>query len=176
MRTADLHYNRTARLLHWTIAALIIANLPLGFFRAALRDLFPAMMIHKSIGLAVLVLSLIRLVWRLTHPAPPLPAHMPAWEKAAAHGLHWILYAAMILLPLSGWVMSSAGTRPLSFFELFPVPKLPVGEGAGEGAEAMHVALGYAMLALLAGHIGAALRHHFILRDNILTRMLRGAE
>jgi cytochrome b561 len=171
------HYDRVARTLHWTIGALIIVNLTLGILHDPLGKIFPAMPIHKSIGFVVLLLSLGRLVWRLTHPAPPLPASMPGWEKAAAHALHWLFYALMIVLPMTGWVFSSAGERPLQFFFLFDIPKLAVEKGSGlaQGTHNAHVVFGYLWAVLLVGHVGAALRHHFLLKDKVLLRMWRAA-
>jgi cytochrome b561 len=169
-----LHYNRVARWLHWTIAVLIIANLVIGIFHDGLGKAFPAMPIHKSIGMLVLVLSLVRLGWRLTHPAPPLPASVSRIETGLAHGFHWLLYALMIVMPMSGWIFSSAGKYPLGFFGLFEIPKFaltkadPIVGLAHEG----HEVLGYAMAALVVGHIAAALRHHFLLKDGVLRRML----
>lgn len=171
------HYNRVARTLHWTIGVLVIGNIIGGIFHDPLGALFPVMPIHKSIGFIVLALSVLRLIWRLTHPAPPLPDHMPAWEKFAAHGLHWIFYALMIVMPMTGWVFSSAGDRPLQFFWLFDIPKLAVEKGSGlaQGTHNAHVVFGFSWAALLLIHVGAALRHHFILKDNVLHRMWRSA-
>ena len=177
MTEALIHYNRVARTLHWTIGTLVLTNLILGILHDPLGEIFPAMPIHKSIGFLVLALSLGRLAWRLTHPAPPLPAAMPGWEKAAAQGLHWFFYALMIAMPLTGWIFSSAGKYPLSFFFLFDIPKLAVEKGSPivAGAHSAHVVLGFLWAALLVGHVGAALRHHFILKDGVLTRMWRSA-
>lgn len=177
MSGSELHYNRVARVLHWTIGGLIIINLFLGIFHDPLGKAFPVMPIHKSIGLTVLALSLFRLGWRLTHPAPPLPDTLARWEKAAAHGLHWIFYALMIVLPMTGWIFSSAGDRPLQFFWLFDVPKFAVEKGSplAEGTHNAHVVLGFLWVALLIGHVGAALRHRFIIKDGVFERMWRGA-
>lgn len=167
-------YNAVARSFHWIIALLIIANLWLGIAHESLPKEWKVMPLHKSIGLTVLALSILRLVWRLTHAAPALPAAMPAWEKSAAHLTHWIFYAFMILVPLSGWIMSSANQYPLNWFSLFDVPKFTVAKGdaivgiAHEGHEIM----GFAWLALVVLHIVAALRHHFVLKDGVLRRML----
>jgi cytochrome b561 len=173
MTEALLHYNRVARILHWTIGTLIIANILLGIFHDPLGEMFAAMPLHKSIGFTVLGLSLFRLAWRITHPAPPLPAAMPGWEKAAALSLHWIFYALMIILPMTGWIFSSAAKYPLSFFGLFDIPKLDVQPKTPlqQGAHNAHVVLGYLWAVLLVGHIGAALRHHFLLKDGVLGRM-----
>lgn len=177
MTEATLHYNRVARVLHWTIGGLIIVNLALGILHDPIGESFPAMPIHKSIGFVVLALSLFRLFWRITHPAPPLPAAMPGWERFSAHALHWVFYALMIVLPVTGWIFSSAGKYPLEFFWLFDIPKLAVEKGSGlaEGTHNAHVVFGYAWAGLLVLHVGAALRHHFILKDTILTRMWRAA-
>ena len=177
MTEALLHYNRVARMLHWTIGTLIILNIAGGLLHEPLEDVVQLMPLHKSIGFLVLLLSLVRLGWRLTHPAPPLPDSMPRWEKAAAHGLHWIFYALMIALPLTGWAFSSAGKYPLSFFGLFDIPKLAVEKGSGlaEGTHNAHVVFGYLWAGLLFVHVGAALRHQFILKDGVMRRMWRGA-
>lgn len=173
MSEAVLHYNRVARVLHWTVGALIIVNIVLGIFHDPLGEMFAAMPLHKSIGFTVLALSLFRLAWRLTHPAPPLPATMPGWEKGAAHALHWIFYALMLVLPITGWIFSSAGKYPLSWFGLFEIPKLAVEKGSGlaQGTHNAHVLFGYTWVVLLVGHVAAALRHQYMLKDGVLDRM-----
>lgn len=169
-----IRYTSTARLLHWTMALLIVANLILGFAHDALPKGFPVMPIHKSIGITVLALTILRVVWRLTHRPPPLPANLPAWEKGAAHLTHFFFYAFMLVLPLSGWILTSAGTRPLNWFFLFDVPKFGVSkEDAIVGlSRSAHEVLPWIWVALLLVHIGAALRHHFILKDDVLRRMI----
>ena len=170
-------YNRTARALHWIMALLVIVNLGLGLFHDALPDDWKVIPVHKSIGMTVLALALVRLGWRLTHRPPPLPADMPQWERAAATASHVSLYTAMLFLPLTGWIMSSASPRPVSWSFLFDFPKFAVEKGAPlqSAADVGHAVLGYATAALALIHIGAALRHHFVLRDAILRRMLAGA-
>lgn len=178
MTAAVLHYNRVARSLHWTIGGLVILNIAIGILHDPLGEIYKGTMgIHKSIGFTVLVLSLFRLYWRITHPAPPLHAAMPGWEKAAAHILHWTFYALMIAMPMTGWIMSSAGKYPLEYFGLFDIPKLAVEPKSAlqMATHNAHVVLGFAWAGLLVIHVGAALRHHFILRDNILLRMWREA-
>lgn len=167
-------YSRVAIAFHWTIAALVIVNMVIGIGHDYLPALRAAMGAHKSIGILVLALTLGRIAWRLGHRPPPLPAAMPAWEKGAAHAGHLGLYLLMLALPVSGWVMASnpERVRPLTFFGLFDIPYLPVSAaGAGAGHDA-HGVLGWIMLALLALHIGAALRHHLVRRDGVLARML----
>jgi cytochrome b561 len=163
-------YSAVAIAFHWTIAALVVVNLAIGL----LHDALPrgSISLHKSIGLTVLALTLARVAWRLTHRPPPLPAATPRWQRATAHGVHWALYALMILLPLSGWVMVSANAtpRPLAWFGL-PVPLLPMSPDIGPVLAARHAQLGWTMLALVVLHVGAALWHHLIRRDGTLARM-----
>ncbi len=167
-------YSGVARALHWIIAILILFNLWLGFAHDALPREWKVMPVHKSVGLTVLALTIARIGWRIGHKAPPLPDAMPGWEKRTAHGTHVAFYALMLILPLSGWIMSSAGDRPLNWFFLFDVPKFGVAKGdaiVGLSHEA-HELLPWLWSALIVVHILAALRHHFILKDGVLRRML----
>lgn len=167
-------YTTVARWLHWIIAIMVIGNIIGGLAHDALEDVLPVIPMHQAAGITILLLTLVRIGWRLSHPAPPLPAEMPGWEKVAAHATHFLFYALLLLVPISGWVMSSASDKPLTWFWLFPVPKFGVTredalfDVAHEGHEIMGLLFG--ALALL--HIAAALRHHFILKDGVLRRML----
>lgn len=167
MTMDNARYNAGARTLHWIIAVLIIANLASGLAGFAIP-------VHKAIGLTVLALSVVRLGWRMAWKAPPYPASMSRAETGLAHAVHGVLYLFMIAMPLSGWIMSSAGKYPLTWFGLFDWPKLPVAKGsalAGAGHE-FHEIGGWVLLALVAGHVAAALRHQFLLKDGVLRRML----
>lgn len=173
--TASERYSRGAIAFHWTIAALIIFNLWLGLGHDALPETWKVMPVHKAVGVTILVLTLARIGWRIAHPAPPLPAHLPGWERAAAHGSHFLLYAFMLIMPLSGWAMvSGVKRRPLEWFGLFDILYLPVSQGLADVGHDVHELLGWGFVALILLHIGAALRHHFLLRDNVLLRMLPG--
>lgn len=169
-------YGRVAIALHWAIALLILANLPIGYFAETIeqqlgRNLVP---LHKSIGLTVLALSLVRLGWRLLHPPPPLPASLPRWRAAAARFAHVAFYAMIIALPLTGWLRTSPNAYPLTWFGLVVVPKFPIERGslAAEIAPLAHELLAWVMAALVLVHVAAALHHHFRLRDAVLLRML----
>ena len=173
--TAGERYSRGAIAFHWTIAALIIFNLWLGIAHDSLPKDWKVMPVHKAVGVTVLILTLARIGWRMAHPVPPMPTHMPAWERAAANASHFLLYAFMLIMPLSGWAMvSGVKRRPLEWFGLFDIPYLPVSQGVADIGHEVHEILGWGFVALIVVHIAAALRHHFLLRDNVLARMLPG--
>lgn len=167
-------YTRIARLLHWGIATLILVNLFLGFLHGVLPRAMMAMPVHKSIGMTVLALTLVRILWRLTHRPPSLPATLPRWEHVGAVLVHGVFYAFMILLPLSGWIMSSAGTYPLNWFFLFDLPKFAVVKTDALYGLSHHVheGLPWLWITLILLHVGAAFRHHFVMKDDVLRRML----
>ena len=193
MRTDSPRYTAVAIALHWAIAAAIICNLLLGWWMhdalkvADTKALaITGFQLHKSLGLTILALSLLRLIWRLTHRPPALPDTMPHWEQWAARGAHAAFYALMIGLPLSGWLMVSAqwdGGKPLNvptlWFGLFEVPHLfglnetaDAFRGAfAHNAEETHEWLAKGTAALLILHVAAALKHHFVNRDSVLIGM-----
>lgn len=167
-------YNRTARALHWIIAALVIGNIAGGLLHDALEDVVNLMPLHKAAGMTVLALTLVRIGWRLTWTAPPHPHAMSGLEVLAAKATHLLFYALMLAMPVTGWIMASAGKYPLTWFGLFDLPKLPVTREDplyAIGHEG-HELLGWLFLALAVLHIAAALRHHLLLKDNVLRRML----
>lgn len=167
-------YNHVARALHWIIALLVIGNIAGGLLHDALEDTINLIPIHKSVGMTVLALTLVRIAWRFTWRAPAHPAGMGALEVLAARATHLVFYALMLAMPLSGWIMASAGKYPLNWFGLIDLPKLAVTRADPAyliGREA-HELLGWLFAALAVLHIAAALRHHFFLRDGVLKRML----
>ena len=171
-----VRWTAVAKLLHWLVAALIALQFVLGWMAATWRlsptklELF---VWHKSTGMLVLLLVLVRLGWRLTHPAPELPAGMPRWERIGAQLSHVLLYAAMLALPLTGWVINSAAGVPFRIYWHIPLPAIVAPDRHVAGiAAAVHFAIGMALLLLLVVHVGAALRHHFVKRDDVLSRML----
>ncbi|TKD49958.1 cytochrome b [Sphingomonas baiyangensis] len=181
MRTAIVRtdrYSRGAIAFHWTIAVLVLFNLALVWAGDAIFGDFPAMPTHKAVGITVLVLSIARLVWRWTHRPPPLAPTLNGWQRVAARGTHYAFYVLMIGVPLGGWVLVSGAEtrRPLNWFGLFDIPFLPVSRSAGELASAVHGTAGTLLAGLIALHVAAALRHHLLLRDNTLARMVPGLE
>jgi cytochrome b561 len=165
--------------LHWLVAALIVAQVALGVSAVAWHlsptklDLF---VWHKSLGMLVLALVAARLAVRATHRAPALPAAMPRWERHAARASHALLYALIVALPLSGWIVNSAANVPVRLFWLVPLPAIAAPSKALEALAARaHLALVVALVALVAIHVAAALRHHLTLRDDVLRRMLPSA-
>ncbi len=168
-------YTRTAITLHWTIALLIFAAFPLGVYMHDL-PLSPNKLqlysYHKWIGVTIFLLAVLRMAWRITHRPPPLPG-MQRWEKIAAHATHYLLYVLIFAIPLSGWLMSSAKGVQTVWFGVLPLPNLvSKSKELGELLKEVHESLNFLMLGLVFAHVGAALKHHFIERDDILARMI----
>ena len=169
-------YTGTAKTLHWLMAILLFGLLALGFYMHDL-PLSPEKLKlyswHKWAGVTAFLLVLVRLAWRVTHLPPALPASMPRIMQLAAHAGHFALYALMIAIPLSGWLMSSAKGFQTVWFGVLPIPDLlDKNKELGDLLAVVHKGLNLLFVAVLAGHIGAALKHHFIDKDDILTRIL----
>lgn len=169
-------YTKTAVALHWLIALLVFATFPLGVYMHELPlspDKLRLYSYHKWIGITVLLLAVIRVSWRATHRPPVLPESMPQWERFAAHATHYALYALLFAIPLSGWLMSSAKGFQTVWFGVLPLPDL-VGKNKelGELLHEVHTVFNFLLLGLVIAHIGAALKHHLIERDDILVRMI----
>ncbi len=169
-------YTRTAKALHWLMAVLIFGLLALGFYMQGL-PLSPEKLKlyswHKWAGVTAFALVLVRLAWRAAHPPPPLPATMSKPMRFAAHAGHALLYLLMIAIPLSGWLMSSAKGVQTVWFGVLPIPDLLAKDKAlGDLLAIVHKTLNLVFVAVIAGHVAAALKHHFIDRDDILARML----
>ncbi|MBI2399890.1 MAG: cytochrome b [Deltaproteobacteria bacterium] len=169
-------YTLTAVSLHWATAVIVISAAVLGIYMHELP--FSPMKLklysyHKWMGVTVFLLALIRLAWRSSHVAPALPDNMPLWEQRAAKGAHAALYVFMIAVPLAGWVMSSAHGFQTVYLGILPIPDL-IGKNKelAEVLEKVHGAFSLSFMALVVLHGAAALKHHFINRDNVLRRML----
>lgn len=169
-------YSTVSIALHWIIAAAIIGNIVAAVTSKYVSPLYSELLIHshKSVGITVLVLSFVRLGWRLHHGVPPLPASLEPWEKAAAQSVHATLYALMILVPLLGWAMSSAGPWPMEWFGL-PFPKVPITRDPKSliavTVHKSHVVLGLTFGGLALVHMAGALKHQILDGKNEISRM-----
>ncbi len=176
LKDTEQNWGTVTKLLHWSVAALILALMALGWL-ARLAPLAPSKITlfywHKSLGMLVLALVLLRLGWRLFNRPPPLPGNLPRWEPVLARLTHGLLYALILLMPVSGWLLNSAAGVPFKIFWVLPLPPIsPVSARLENIFGLAHLALFSALGALLIGHIGAALRHHFLLHNRVLVRML----
>ena len=175
MALPTLGYTRTAIALHWLIALLIFSAFPLGIY---MHDLpfspgrLKLFSYHKWLGVTVFLLALARLLWRLKHPAPP-PAGMPAWQRVASTATHHLLYLLIIVVPISGWLMSSAKGFQTVYLGIIPLPDLLTKDKAlGDALLLTHQILNFTLGALVITHLTAALKHYFIDRDEVLGRMI----
>ncbi|SRR6266540_3501352 len=172
-------YTLPARILHWITAILVLTMIPIGLVMKNLLDVGPVQDVlfhlHRSIGAVLMPIVALRLTWRLTHPPLPLPADIPVRQRAAALAMHWVLYIALIVQPIVGWIATSAYGAPILVFWLFELPPIwPEDRAFSEEVFAVHRLIGISIAVLLCGHIGAALYHHFIRRDGVLMRMVSG--
>lgn len=170
-------YTTTAKILHWVMALLIIGTFTLGLTMIEIPGITPTKLKffnwHKWAGVTVLMLATLRLLWRLTHPAPPLPPGMPHWQKKIAEFTHYLLYFCIFAVPLSGYFYSLASGFPVVYFGLVQLPVLiePNPE-LKEQLKTLHYIGNITLSTLVILHVGAALQHHFIHRDDVLRRML----
>jgi cytochrome b561 len=186
----SLRYGGVAMTFHWVIAALVILNVFIGIYFVQMLDSHDPMRLaviglHESIGITVLVLSVLRLGWRLMNPIPPLPVDFSPGKRFFARGTHYTLYALMILVPFMGWQLASIPPRPLMLFGAIPWPKLFYIAGLSADAKKAaagiiapgHILLAFLLFALAIGHICAALfYHHMIRKDQVLKRMVPGTD
>jgi cytochrome b561 len=174
LKNTDERYGLVAIVLHWIMAILIIGLLALGLYMVRQPLSFEKLKLygwHKEYGLLVLALVIVRISWRIMNKTPKL--NIPWWEIVAARTVHWAFYAFMFAMPITGWLMSSAAGLPVSFFGLFTLPDLiPANEDSRLFLTTIHEWLGYALIATVCGHMAAALKHHFINKDDILRRMI----
>lgn len=167
-------YSTVSLILHWLIAALVVTQVALIAGHEAIEGDRTFLNLHKSVGLGILVLTLVRLGWRIANPALPLPEAMPRWQKLVARATHVLFYVLLIAMPLVGWAASSAAGRDIVWFGLFNWPLLPIGGGREMAGSLMdlHEAAAKALYVLIALHVVGALKHHFVDRDNVLHRMI----
>lgn len=183
MTTVRSRYSAVAIWLHWIIALMVIGNLAGGLLidsvfpgkdPAATAAKMVVIGLHKSIGLTVILLTLVRIGWRLANPPPPLPGHMTATETVLARITHYGFYALLLAMPLSGWAMVSTGRTlyPIIWFGLFEVPHLPLPADLGGLFHESHEILGWVFIATILLHVAGAVKHRILDRDDVLARML----
>ena len=170
-------YSAPARILHWIIAAIVITMIPLGIAMSNAES-GPAQdfmfKLHLSLGTTLLPLVALRIFWRLTHTPPPLPADIPAIQRLAASLTHFLLYVTLVIQPILGWIGTSAYRAPITVFGLFELPPIwPENRGFSDQIFFAHRNIGIFMAALICVHIGGALFHQFVRKDNLLARMWR---
>jgi cytochrome b561 len=169
-------YDPIAKTFHWLTLLAVVGLIALGWTMVGM-SLSPTKLQyyswHKWLGMTVLMLTLLRLVWRWLRPPPPLPAAMPGWERLAAHASHYGLYLLLIAMPLTGWLMSSAGGFPVMLYGVMPLPDLVGRDKALEGVlKAAHQWESIVLIALAIVHVLAAIKHHIFDKDDVLRRML----
>jgi cytochrome b561 len=176
IRNTTRRWGAIAQLLHWLVVLLIIAQFTLALLADDLPSGMKKLVLlsrHKSIGITILLLVCLRLGWRWTNLTPTLPSTLKPYERTLARATHFLLYALLFALPLSGWTMSSARGFPVSWFGFIQLPDLvPKNKALYEALLATHETLAWTLTAVVALHIGAALKHHFVLKDDVLKRML----
>lgn len=168
-------YTLTARTLHWVMAIVMILMLAAGLVMSDIED--PALKgtlysLHKATGIVVLFLAGVRLFWRLSHAVPAISAALPQWQRWGARLAHWGFYGVMFILPLSGWSMSSAAGYPVSFYGLFVLPDLLAkNDTLAPIFKDVHEISANVFIGLLVVHLGAALYHHYVLRDDTVRQI-----
>ncbi len=170
------HYTSTAIGLHWLMALLIVGALSLGYYMTGL-PFSPSRIrlfnYHKWLGMTILVLAALRLSWRLFHRPPPIPDHVPRWQRGAAHGVHWLLYAFFFAVPLAGWAYTSAAGFPVVWFGVLPLPDWVAPDPQlAKRLESLHAWLAYGLAAIVVVHVLAAFKHGFEEPIGYLDRML----
>lgn len=171
-------WGAVATAFHWIIVALILAQVAIGLTMVNLPrrpSIIPVYDLHKSIGLTILALAVLRLAWRLFDRRPHDPPGMPTWQRRVAHATHVSLYALIFIVPLSGWLFDSAtGLRPLHWWGAVTMPSLTGGPAPAwvDVTRMLHHTLFWLLVAVVVAHVAAALKHHFIDRDDVLRRML----
>ncbi|NMM37288.1 MAG: cytochrome b [Glaciimonas sp.] len=170
-------YTKTAMVLHWLIAILIISSFALGLTMTDIPGITPTKLKyfswHKWLGVTILGLVCLRLLWRLSHAAPTYPTSMAVWQQKAAGGLHGLLYFLMFTIPLSGYFYSLAAGVPVVYLGAIPLPVFIAPDPELKVLlKTVHYALNMTLLAAVGLHILAALKHHFIDRDHIFKRIL----
>jgi cytochrome b561 len=178
LRNTTHRWGWLSQFLHWLVVVLIVLQVTLGLMA---EDLPPGvrklglLVRHRSVGITILAVVVLRLLWRWANPTPALPPTLKSWESSLARLTHVLLYVVLFAMPLSGWMMSSARGFPVSWFGFLQLPDLvSKNKPLYNALVSTHICLSYVLYAVVALHVAAALKHHFVLRDDVLRRMLPG--
>jgi cytochrome b561 len=176
MKNTPENFGTVAKAFHWAMALMIIGLLVMGFVMAEMvpsPTKFKLYTLHKSIGLVVFCLAIFRLIWRLSNVVPRIPDSLGLAHRFLMKGSPVVLYSLMILMPVSGLIMSDAGGHPITFFDLYTLPSFfTKNPDLSKAAQLVHHYTAWAFIGILVAHTGAALYHRFILKNTILQRML----
>lgn len=177
MLTPQLQYGPVAKAFHWAVVALLVAQAPLGWIMRGLRRGQPPdtpLEAHITIGMAILLLIVLRFLWRLSHPVAP-ESTLPAWQRVSAEWVHWLLYLVVLLTTLTGWLLDSARGTDAAFVGGVALPRLvPEGSAFGQAIGRWHATMVWVLVGLVSFHVLAALVHYFIYRDGVMQRILPG--
>ena len=173
----EARYTRTAMLLHWLVALLLLGQFAFGWYLETIPRGVPArgyfVNLHKSTGLLIGLVILVRLGWRLTHAPPPLPASVPPWQQQAAAASHYLLYLLMLVMPLSGYVASNFSRFGIHFFNTVKLAPWGIDSKLVYGIfNQLHIVSSWLLLALVIVHVLAALKHLLVNHDSVFSRML----
>jgi len=176
MSSSPVRYNRVAIALHWIVATLVIGQFALGWLMQEIAKQPPgaraaAFNFHKSLGLTLLALMLLRLTWRLTHKPSALPAAMPAWQSRLAHGTHWLIYATLIALPLVGYLGSEFSGYPVKYFGIALPAWLGKNPQAKDLMSLAHLTLTWVLAGAVTLHLAGVVKHGLVDNDGLLARM-----
>lgn len=177
LRNSSERYGLVTKTLHWLLAMLILSLIGIGYYMVGLtyfdRWYNAALAWHKALGITVLALAVVFVGWKASSIAPAYPASLSAWQRSAATGMHHLLILLMLVIPISGYVVSTSAGKVVGIFNWFEIPALlPVSDALRDIAIRVHFWAAYGVGVLAAGHAAAALKHHFIDKDGILKRML----
>lgn len=177
MLAPQLQYGPTAKAFHWSVVVLLIVQAPLGWLMRGLRRGQPPdtpLTVHVTIGMAILVLIVLRFLWRLSHPVAP-ESTLPAWQRVTSEWVHWLLYLAVLLTTLTGWLLDSARGTDIAFVAGVPLPRLVTqGSALGQAIGRWHATMVWVLVALISLHVLAALLHLLVYRDRVMQRMWVG--
>lgn len=174
IRNTKTRYGALAQALHWVIALGFVAQFAIAWYAESVQAMqlqFTLYNLHKSIGVTILALAVVRIAWRLINPVPPMPSGSQRWEELASRASHVLLYALLFAQPVAGLAFSMASSFPTVIWGV-TVPDVGNSKAVEDIFKAVHYYLSWAILGLVGVHVAAALRHHFLLKDNVLRRML----